>query len=134
MLDDNSQELLRATATGSESLATIFPPPGTTQIKMAKHCMNIDSVFVLLDDGTLGIYKLKPGCKSELTKLQTSKDLRDELGHSLNEAITTFTFCKMIPPKFDCEYQLQHEAEPSGARASRMKQQLAFQSSKWKQS
>ena len=67
------------------------------------YCMYLKRVFVLLQTGTICVYKTHDRETATLEKLQFPKELKDYEGKSLNQTITALTLGSITPPRVDCE-------------------------------
>ena len=99
---DNNSILLLRPQDGSV-LSTIYPPPTPTNIAQTMYCMYLKRVFVLLQTGTICVYKTHDRETATLEKLQFPKELKDYEGKSLNQTITALTLGSITPPRVDCE-------------------------------
>lgn len=71
---------------------TIFPPPSARDVLYLGYCMNIERVFVVLVDGTVCVYRLDDELHTAvLEKRVKSSDIKDRLGRSLTQSITSVT-------------------------------------------
>lgn len=64
--------------------STIYPPPTPTNIAKTIYCMSLKRVFVLLQTGSLCVYKVHDRETATLEKLQFPKELKDYEGKSLS--------------------------------------------------
>ena len=78
---DNNSILLLNPIDGSVK-STIYPPPTPTNIQKTIYCMSLQRVFVLLQTGSICVYKVSNETAT-LEKLQFPKELRDYEGKSL---------------------------------------------------
>jgi len=65
--------------------------------------MALRRVFVLLETGSICVYKVHNRDTATLDKLQYSKQLKDYEGKSLTQSITAMTMGSIKPPMIDCE-------------------------------
>jgi hypothetical protein len=99
---ENNSTLLLSPEDGTIK-STIYPPPTPTTITQVVFCMALNRVFLLLESGTLCIYKVHNRETATLDRLQFAKQIRDYEGKKLAHAITTMTIVSIVPPEFDNE-------------------------------
>jgi hypothetical protein len=80
---DNNSILLLSPIDGSV-ISTIYPPPTPTNIKKTIFCMALKRVFVLLETGTICVYKVHKRETATLEKIQFPKQLKDYEGKALS--------------------------------------------------
>ena len=80
---DNNSILLLNPQDGSVK-STIYPPPTPTNIQKTIYCMYLKRVFVLLQTGSICVYKVHDRETATLEKLQFPKELKDFEGKSLS--------------------------------------------------
>ena len=80
---DNNSILLLEPNDGQVK-STIYPPPTPTNIQKTIFCMNLKRVFVLLETGTICVYKVYKRETATLEKIQFPKQLKDYEGKSLS--------------------------------------------------
>jgi len=65
--------------------------------------MSLKRVFVLLQSGSICVYKVQNRDTATLDKLQYSKQLKDFENKSLTQSIKAMTMCSIKPPMTDDE-------------------------------
>ena len=67
------------------------------------YCSNIDRIFIVLESGSICIYRIDESNTTILENLLHQNQIKDSLGRNFNQQITSVTFCQTVPPKFDIE-------------------------------
>lgn len=103
LYNDNSVQLQKSDTDDPQVISTIYPPPGAKEVMFFGYCMNLDRIYLVLYTGTICVYRIDETDTSVLERLIYSTDIKDALSKPLSQHITSATFCRTIPPKFDVE-------------------------------
>lgn len=65
-------------------ISTIFPPPGAKEVMFLNYCSNTDRIFIVLESGTICIYRLDETNTTILENLLHQNQIKDSLGRNFN--------------------------------------------------
>ena len=99
---ENNSTLLLSPDDGTIK-STIYPPPTPNSIQQVVFCMTLNRVLLLLESGSLCIYKVDNRETATLDKLQFAKQIKDYEGKKLSSLITCMSIITTVPPMFDNE-------------------------------
>lgn len=84
--------------------STVYPPPTPTLIEKILYQMSLSRLILLLQNGSICIYKVYNRETATLELMQSAAQLRDADDKNLsNEKITTIMLTNIEPPQTDCE-------------------------------
>ena len=126
---DNSINIQTSDLEESKLISIIYPPPTAKDIKFFYYCMNLDRVYLMLVTGTICVYKFdrhKVQEPAQLQQLMETKNIKDSMRRSLNQEVTTMSFCKTIPPMIDEETINRAIVTPQ-----KINEEIEYQQTKW---